>query len=436
MIIEFSVKNFGSIRDKQTISFEADKSTHLEEHYIIKVSKYRILKLALIYGANASGKTTILKALDFLRELVLEPLKMKTDKLNFTPFLFDKETSNENSLLSIKFLQNGIKYYYEIEFNKNSILKEELFFYNPNKSLFYKRDTDIKSQYTSIKFGPKVKIDASVLERIQANTLWNNTVLGGFFKINIKFDELREVIEWFGNYLSPIVYSQTNLEKFVTSMIEKSKIEKTSMISILKNADLHISDINIKKKEEVIPQEFLKLIENDNELEKDSKIKEIISKGTVERIEVEFGHNINGNIYTLPIDSESEGTSRFYGFAGLLLLLINTSTIFPIDELETSLHPDLYQHFLLSFLVNSKQSQLIATTHNREILDNKDLFRNDAIWFTRKDNNCSTELYSLSDFDSSVVRNTTNVLNAYKSGKLSGIPNLGDYYIDLHNEKK
>ncbi|NCC17996.1 MAG: ATP-binding protein [Bacteroidia bacterium] len=436
MIIEFSVKNFGSIRDKQTISFEADKSTHLEEHYIIKVSKYRILKLALIYGANASGKTTILKALDFLRELVLEPLKMKTDKLNFTPFLFDKETSNENSLLSIKFLQNGIKYYYEIAFNKNSILKEELFFYNPNKSLFYKRDTDIKSQYTSIKFGPKVKIDASVLERIQANTLWNNTVLGGFFKINIKFDELREVIEWFGNYLSPIVYSQTNLEKFVTSMIEKSKIEKTSMISILKNADLHISDINIKKKEEVIPQEFLKLIENDNELEKDSKIKEIISKGTVERIEVEFGHNINGNIYTLPIDSESEGTSRFYGFAGLLLLLINTSTIFPIDELETSLHPDLYQHFLLSFLVNSKQSQLIATTHNREILDNKDLFRNDAIWFTRKDNNCSTELYSLSDFDSSVVRNTTNVLNAYKSGKLSGIPNLGDYYIDLHNEKK
>ncbi|MCK9321327.1 MAG: ATP-binding protein [Bacteroidales bacterium] len=418
------------------MSFEADKSTHLEEHYIIKVSKYRILKLALIYGANASGKTTILKALDFLRELVLEPLKMKTDKLNFTPFLFDKETSNENSLLSIKFLQNGIKYYYEIEFNKNSILKEELFFYNPNKSLFYKRDTDIKSQYTSIKFGPKVKIDASVLERIQANTLWNNTVLGGFFKINIKFDELREVIEWFGNYLSPIVYSQTNLEKFVTSMIEKSKIEKTSMISILKNADLHISDINIKKKEEVIPQEFLKLIENDNELEKDSKIKEIISKGTVERIEVEFGHNINGNIYTLPIDSESEGTSRFYGFAGLLLLLINTSTIFPIDELETSLHPDLYQHFLLSFLVNSKQSQLIATTHNREILDNKDLFRNDAIWFTRKDNNCSTELYSLSDFDSSVVRNTTNVLNAYKSGKLSGIPNLGDYYIDLHNEKK
>ena len=81
--------------------------------------------------------------------------------------------------------------------------------------------------------------------------------------------------------------------------------------------------------------------------------------------------------------------------------------------------------------VQSQNSQILATTHNREILDNKDLFRNDAIWFTNKSENCSTQLYSLADFDTSVVRDTTNVLNAYKSGKLKGKPNLGDYYIDL-----
>ena len=108
------------------------------------------------------------------------------------------------------------------------------------------------------------------------------------------------------------------------------------------------------------------------------------------------------------------------------------STAFPIDELESSLHPDLYLHFLLSFLLNSQNSQIIATTHNREILDNKDIFRNDAIWFTDKQESCSTELYSLADFDSSVVRNTTNILNAYKSGKLSATPNLGDNFIDLN----
>src|SRR5690606_36997034 len=91
----------------------------------------------------------------------------------------------------------------------------------------------------------------------------------------------------------------------------------------------------------------------------------------------------------------------------------------------------LYLHFLLSFLLNSKNSQIIATTPNREILDNKDIFRNDAIWFTDKQDSCATELYSLADFDSSVVRNTTNILNAYKIGKLGATPNLGDTFIEL-----
>jgi AAA15 family ATPase/GTPase len=110
--------------------------------------------------------------------------------------------------------------------------------------------------------------------------------------------------------------------------------------------------------------------------------------------------------------------------------------MFLIDELESSLHPDLFQHFLLSFLVNSKKSQFIATTHNREILDNKDIFRNDAIWITDKDNEeCATELYSLADFDTKVIRDTTNILNAYKTGKLGGTPNLGDYYIEIENDE-
>ena len=116
--------------------------------------------------------------------------------------------------------------------------------------------------------------------------------------------------------------------------------------------------------------------------------------------------------------------------------MIRDSIAIPIDELEASLHPDLYIHFLLSFITNSKNSQLIATTHNREILNNKDIFRNDSIWFADKKESCSTELYSLSDFDSSVIRDTSNILNAYKYGKLGGIPNLGDYFIDINNESK
>ncbi|MDY0316010.1 MAG: ATP-binding protein [Bacteroidales bacterium] len=435
MIIEFSLRNFASIRDKQTISFEAEKSTHLEDHYIINESGYRLLKIALIYGANASGKTTILKALDFLRDLILEPLEKKTDKFDFMPFLFDEKTPKESSTLSIKFLQHGIKYDYEVEFNNKSILKEELHFYNPKKSILFKRTTNIQSQYTSINFGSKIKIDTSVLKTLEANTLWNNTVLGGFLKTNIEFDELRYVVEWFGNYLRTIIYPRTNLENFATSLIEKTAIDKTSIISILKEADLNIFDILMKKKEEQIPEELLELLKKDNETP-NSKLQEVINKGKIERTEVEFGHMVNDKMFSLPINLESEGTRRFYCFSTLLTLLIKNSTMFPVDELESSLHPDLYQHFILTFLVNSKKSQLIATTHNREILDNRDLFRNDVIWFTRKNTDSSTELYSLADFDSSVIRNTTNVLNAYKSGKLSGIPNLGDYYIDLSDEKE
>lgn len=120
-------------------------------------------------------------------------------------------------------------------------------------------------------------------------------------------------------------------------------------------------------------------------------------------------------------------------------MLLTNSAILPIDELESSLHPDLFQHFLLSFLVNSTHSQLLATTHHREILNNKDIFRNDAIWITDKSNaDSATELYSLADFDTSVIRDTSNIYNAYKIGKLGGIPNFGDYYIDLkegENEK-
>ena len=112
MIVNFSVQNFGSIKDKQTLSFEADKSTHLEDHYIIEATGgLRLLKLALIYGANASGKTTILKAMEFLRDLVLEPAEKKTDTLEFSPFLFDSETPKQNSIISIDFIQNDRKSY-------------------------------------------------------------------------------------------------------------------------------------------------------------------------------------------------------------------------------------------------------------------------------------------------------------------------------------
>lgn len=427
MIINFSVKNFGPIKDKQTLSFEADKSTHLEDAYVIKAGKRRLLKLALIYGANASGKTTLLKALDFLRDLVLYPEDKKTNVFDFDPFLFDTKTPEESSLISIEFIQNEIKYFYEVEFMKKAIVKEELTFWNPVKANLYKRTTNLSTQFTEITFGSTVKIDKTFKKTLEANTLWNNTVLGGYLKTNIDFQELKGVISWFQETLTPIVWTRTDLEDFVSEQINKNKIVKSDVIEILRKADFYISDIQIKEEEKDMPDslyEFLlKRLEEENRKVKASDVKKRIAT-----LNLDLVHTINGKDYPLPFDNESSGTRRYYGLAGLLAMSLKKRMILLVDELEASLHPDLYEHFLLSFLMNSKQSQIIATTHNREILNNREIFRNDAIWFTDKNNDCATELYSLADFDSSVVRDSTNVLNAYKSGKLGATPNLVDYY--------
>ena len=412
MIVNFSIQNFGSIKDKQTLSFEADTSEHLEDAYVVHTAGKRLLKLALIYGANASGKTTVLKALDFLRNLVVNPKEKKTDILDFSPYLFDANTPEQPTGLSIAFVHEEVYYEYEVAFTRQSVIREILYVYDPEKTLVYERTTDTEGQLTKINFGYPITLDKSAQQVLELNTLWNNTVLGGFLKTNISFEELRQVTDWFGSYLKPIIAPDTKLDTYITNKIDEKKLTKGEVLEILKKADFNISDIVIRKKEEIVPEDLL-----------------IFFKGQVEiKGRIIIQHTINDTHYNLPMEQESEGTKRFYGFAGLLALLIKSPTVFPIDELESSLHPDLYTHFLLSFLQNAKQSQLIATTHNRELLGDRDIFRYDVIWFTDKGKDCATELYSLADFDTATIK---NILNAYKIGKFSGVPRLSDTFIDV-----
>ena len=402
MIVNFSIQNFGSIKDKQTLSFEADASEHLEDTYVVHTAGKRLLKLALIYGANASGKTTVLKALDFLSDLVVNPKEKKTDILNFSPYLFDTKTPQQPTELSIEFIHEEVCYQYEVAFTGQAVISEALYIDTFERVLVFSRTTDIEGQLTKISFGDKITLEKSALQVLELNTLWNNTVLGGFLKTNINLEEFRRVADWFNNYLKPLIAPQTQLDSYVTSKIDEKEIVKEEVLEILKKADFNISDIIIERR-------------------KDPR------KG-IDRINLFSEHMVNDISYKLPMEQESEGTKRFYGFAGLLALLIKTPTIFPIDELESSLHPDLYIHFLLSFLQNAQHSQLIATTHNRELLGDTDIFRNDVIWFTDKGEDFATQLYSLADFDTSTIK---NILNAYKIGKFSAIPRLSDTFIDV-----
>ena len=436
MILNFSIQNFGSIKDKQTLSFEADKSDHLEEAYVTRCGGRRILKLALLYGANASGKTTVLNALDFLRELVVEPKSKKTERLDFEPYLFDPDTPKQPTVLSIEFIRNEVRYAYRVEFTQEAVVAEELYaYYTPNKARIYQRTTDLERQFVEIKFGSKMTRSKAVKQSLTANTLWNNTVLGGYLKTNVDSKELQEVVNWFRFYLNHLVQPQTTFDRFLISNMEKGTLQPSDIIPLLQQADLHISDIIIQQRETNDAEELFLYLSNPSQgmKERGVRFKEDGGKEVVK--EIIFEHAVNGQKYQLPLEEESRGTKRYYEFAGLLTYLIKKPNAMLIDELETSLHPDLYRHFIVSYLLNTKDSQILATTHTRELLDDRDLFRNDAIWFTDKSNADATELYSLADFDRSVIGKKTNVLNAYKSGKLSGTPILGDTHIDLNHGK-
>ena len=437
MIINFSVENFGSIKEKQTLSFLANKSDHLEDYYIIEPIKgLRLNKLALIYGANASGKTTILKALDFLRKICTEPFSKRTDKFDFEPFLFDDSTPKQNTKFELEFVQNKIRYFYEVELNKNCIIREKLLNYNPNKAIIFERQTDVEKELTSIKFGSKIPKRKSLEDNLEIFTLWNNTVFGGFLKSNVEtFEAFEALVRTFPDFND----EHKSLERYVSNMIGDSFINKNFVIEILKKADFNITDINIEIEKIPYSENDIELMSRFYTDEGKSILYGLRKNGSLNYTEVktEFIHKTKDNFYKIPIHFESEGTRKYYGISSILIDLVFRNNIKSIDELESSLHPDLFNHFLLTYLVNGKnKSQLIATTHNREILNNRDLFRDDAIWFTDKNEESATELYSLADFDSSVVRDTSNVLNAYKSGKLGGVPNLGDYYIDLEDGEK
>lgn len=435
MIVDFSVQNFLSIKEKQTLTFEADKSTRLENPYVVEYGGKRLLKLGLVYGANASGKTNLLHALEFLRNMVVKPKMSKNESLELVPFLFDKDTPKENTFMSISFIQKEVLYHYELELDRECVLNEMLYFNSPRKSQVFSRVTDRDKKLTKISFGPKIKVDKASVDELEKNTLWNNTTLGGFMKINVDIPTLSDATEWFRSHLQQIILPNTALDSFVTERLDNHQIDKSLLLRILNKADLGISDLIVRTEDVEVNDTLL-----DYWVKKSPQGEEWIKKmrkdGKITLVDVGVEHTVSGRKYILPFEAESQGTARYYGLAGVLAILIGSSVFISIDELESSLHPDLFEHFLVAFLLNSKDSQLLATTHYREMLNKKDLFRNDAIWFTQKTPQSSTELYSLADFDSSVVRDTTNVYNAYKMGKFGAIPMLKDNYLDIESHEE
>jgi len=409
MIKKLKIENFKSIKDEIELSFEPAVKDEIDEYYLKSFKNEEILKLALIYGPNASGKTNIIKALEFVRDFILNPLISKDKKIDIKPFIFC-DNIEKNSKFYIEFFNDDYFFIYELILNRDEVVKEILYAKKEKKKyLVFKREND-----EEIKYGSKIKLKKDEKNIIKLNTLPNNSIFSGYGKTNIEeIEELQIAYNWFKKLLPPI-YPFTYLLDFVIDTVNKNNIKKEEIIDILKKADFAIDNYEIVEKD--IDDEFKKLLISINKEDDIDNFK---------KIELFFTHF---NKYQIEFDEESRGTQRFYQLAVVLTLLRKKSLVLSIDEIESSLHPDLLKYFLLSFLVNSENSQLILTTHSRELLIEKDILRKDIIWFTEKRDDGSTDLFSLSDFGSE-IRENSSIYNAYKLGKLGANPNLKDYFF-------
>lgn len=433
MIIDFSVSNFGPIREEQVLSFEATNDDSLNDYYVIEpMPGLRLLKLLVIYGPNASGKSTFLKALEFLRDLNVHPVKAKSETLGFEPFLFDSQSKKKTSILKLNFIANKARYSYEVEFTRDYILKERLQ-YAPKGRMadLYMRETDTENQLSKVSFGSTVKASSKDIDLIEGNTIWNSTVIGAFNKTNVNIPELQHVLHWFQETLMKGVEPGTDLLGWTTERVDENLFFKESVIEIIKKADIQISGVDVNKKERKLSNEMISRLSS---ILPSNEMKDLSTTKSVKTIDLIFKHLVRDTkgkegLYDLPKELESRGTLRYYGLSGILSTLINQNRIVTIDELETSLHPDLMKHFLLMFLANSIQSQMVIATHNLFLLEEREILRNDAIWFTQKKDDGCTDLYSLSDFDTSTIRKNSSIINSYKTGKLGAKPELGNIFI-------
>lgn len=429
MILEFSVTNFLSYKEQMSLSFEATKDKTLEKYFCHNVNnKTKVLKLAVLMGTNASGKSNILKAIDLLRSIVLTPKKMN-ETTGFIPFKFDPETISLPGKFEIIFFKDNIKYHYFVKLNKNSILEENLSFYPKGQPVEVYKRTNNDIYFGTHKSVRLIKKDRDALD---SNTVKTMTLLSALQVTKVNAPVLFSAFDWFLNNLMPIVKQNTNLKNWTVDLIEKDNHSKNLIVELLKKADFNIDSIEIDEESIQIDDKLRNLVSNNTSLSNRLK-DEILEKGELSRVNLLMNHKTFSNdkesINDLPYDSESDGTKRFFELGGTLSKLILENHILSIDEIERSLHPDLVKHFINTFLNNSEESQLIVTSHNLDIISKPDEIRRDVIWFTEKKEDGSTDLYSLGDF--SEIRNNTNFLKAYKSGKLGAVPNLGSTLINV-----
>lgn len=436
MIIQFSVKNYRSFKETSTLSFIAsnyDKDTkEVENITLVNKYKLRLLKSAVIYGANASGKSKFIEALMFMRQFILNSSKdtQKGEPIAVESFRLNSESIKNGSEFEVTFLLNNELYRYGIEVNNKIVISEWLFCKQKTKEseLFYRDLQSITPNHSKI---PKAK--TLIKEKLVRDNALFLSVLSQF---NDKTAE--SILEWFKDLKT---ISGLKEEGYLndTMKMAQDNIQKERILTFLKKADIGIEDFKLKKH-----------VFEDLDVEKleDDELKNVIRglntymKKTMKEDNKEFFSDVItfhkqfndkgkyiGNIEFSLKEDESSGTRKFFAMIGQIIKTIDKGNVLVIDELDSKLHPNLV--YKIVSLFNSKQlnpnnAQLVFNTHDTNLLSSG-LFRRDQIWFTQKDQFGAARLYSLADFKTDEVRKNEAFEENYIRGKYGAVPFLGDF---------
>lgn len=410
MIIEFSVANFLSFKDKVTFSMLANNSDGLNDNYI-EVNNRKVLKTSAIYGANASGKTNLFKILTIVISMLRNSNYINVNsKLPIVPFNFDKDMAKKPSEFEIRFIASGVRYVYGFIADTTNVYEEYLYYYpngretkifdrtNVNEYSFPQGDerrlNDIATKNTPNKFF------------IATATNWN------YEKTEIPYRFLTEDIGTFNNLAA---LRDMSLREY----LKDSKELKDFALEFLKKADFNIKDYKVLETD--VPEDVLAAIPDFIKIGMNIPQKP-------KTFNAVFKHT--GNDLELSYEEESMGTQIVFCFIPFIMDALNNKKVVIVDELDKSLHPYLVEMIVGMFNdpdINKSGAQLIFNTHDTNLLK-LNILRRDQIWFTEKDDsNGISDLYPLSDFS---VRKTENVEKGYMLGRYGAVPFIkNDFYL-------
>ncbi|MFC1452817.1 ATP/GTP-binding protein [Verrucomicrobiota bacterium] len=423
MLIEFKVENFRSFRESQTLSlissnYEKSLPGNVIDRQLPGLASARYLRGAAVYGGNASGKSNLLEAIQFMAGFVRNSAtRLKPeDKTGAQPFLLDQDSRTRPSRFEVTFVISGVRYQYGFALTDERVTDEFLVAYpNGLAQRWFDRTYDQEDQtYVWSNSAAHFRLDKALRDKTRANGL--------FLSVGPQFnnEQLAAVYNWFAQELRFLnLGGDAGLSPVYTaSVVEKSGEGLPRIMRLLQSADFGVTGAAAERKEipmkqftpEVLPQLDLAQFDKDGQ--------------TVSFYDVKVQHHAAGMPdQDLDFAQESAGTRRLFALAGPWIDILESGYTVFVDELETSLHPILVRAFLQLLFCeqnNPNGAQVIFTTHNPILLDNT-LLRRDQVWFTEKGKDGATHLYPLTDYK---PRKGESLAKGYLSGRYGAIPFL------------